>query len=213
MNAFACATWVLAVHADDRIFASALPASSWRRTAAASGGSLLVAARAPVAEEEQHRRRAVRPAVTGGTCTGRPPSPFRRVNEGTVAAHGAAGAELLRWCPRPVNRKMPSADGQHDADHAGRSCGACGARARGAGAAAAGGSGVLQRSSRRATLVNAVGDEYVARHGHEEHRQVGDGVAEDPHGVAPGGLAGLGQTPQTGDEDRNPAPRTAAATM
>jgi hypothetical protein len=38
---------------------------------------------------------------------------------------------------------------------------------------------------RRPNLVNVVRDEYVARHGHEQHGQVGDGVAEDPHGVAP----------------------------
>ena len=37
-------------------------------------------------------------------------------------------------------------------------------------------------------LVKLVGEEDVARHGDEEHGQVGDGVAEDAHGVTAGHL-------------------------
>ena len=36
-------------------------------------------------------------------------------------------------------------------------------------------------------LVNVIHDQHVTGHGHEQHGQVGDGVAEDPHGLAPGG--------------------------
>jgi len=53
-------------------------------------------------------------------------------------------------------------------------------------------------------LVNVIHDQYVTGHGHEQHGQVGDGVTEDPHGLAPGGPVAAGQVPQPGGHEQEP---------
>ena len=171
------------------------------------------------------------PPPSAGTPTAAPPPRRGREKVGT----GPAGLRPARRCdpvPMPVNRPMPRATASTTPTRRKIGRGRRGSPGRPVGPAPSGlppsglpvrlpGIGrhlapAPGRSGKPAPppLPSVVADEDVAGHGHEEHRQVGDRVAEQPHGVrgrSPGPpRARIHSRPAMA---RKPAPSTAAMTV
>ena len=179
---------------------------------------LLVAARAPVPEEEQDGR----PAVAAPVRRHRHLAPADRADvlcrkrRHRVPGCGwppdvlpGVASLLAPWVKSPMNPtiRMPMPRPMRMNRFRGLriSDGPPGSGARGR--RRAGGCCVGHRDG---TLVKVVGDEYVARHGHEQHGEIGDGVPEDPHRVTPGRPVRSGPAPTAGSPcrgTRHRAPR------
>ena len=171
--------------------ASRLCVACWWRYVCGHHRDLGLARPAPAGEEEQDRRVAVAARRRSGPRPSEPPPSRGSENGGTWSPTSRRPA--FRAGADAGEQADGQAGGQDDADHQEhRARPARTATGRGAsGGGAPGGAAAVVRRRRstgpRSTgRCSRVADEHVDGHGHEQDGQVGDRVAEQPHGVAAG---------------------------